>query len=436
MRPRHGLALIVGVGFSLVAASLTAAPSFECRWAASPPIIDGRADEAVWQQAAVVDRFAQSWLAGAPAAKQGTRVRLLWDREYIYFFAEMDDTDVTAEVREHDGPLWRNDVFEIFLKPSEQHAGYYEFEVNPFEAVFDAFFPTPESRRDPAQIRRDRFHVEAKVVVHGTLNNSTDRDTGWSVEGRIPWSDLNATGGRPAPGETWGVNLARVDGKDSATELSSAAPLTQPSFHRTEEYASLLFVGPTPIPHAAWQNSRLIGTPDGPSAYVASRAWPRLEAFSLVALTPAPGREWLWFIDQEAGWGGRMRLGRLRAAGDGSDAENLLELDDFAYDIAFHPRFAENGFVFIGMNGPREAPPRFTRIVRYTVRDGRPDPASRTVIIEWSSDGHNGGDLAFASDGTLFLTSGDGSSCRSRTRTRRRCSLKRFANITRRRAAA
>jgi glucose/arabinose dehydrogenase len=43
------------------------------------------------------------------------------------------------------------------------------------------------------------------------------------------------------------------------------------------------------------------------------------------------------------------------------------------------------------------------------VRDGKPDPASRTVIIEWPSDGHNGAGLAFGGDGTLFVTSGDGS---------------------------
>ena len=49
-------------------------------------------------------------------------------------------------------------------------------------------------------------------------------------------------------------------------------------------------------------------------------------------------------------------------------------------------------------------------MVRYQVRAGRPDPASRTVIIEWPSDGHNGAALAFGRDGRLFVTSGDGSS--------------------------
>ncbi|MEY2879440.1 MAG: hypothetical protein RLZZ15_1820, partial [Verrucomicrobiota bacterium] len=383
----------------------------ECRWADTPPIIDGRADDPVWQRAALAPSFVQGWREGSPRPKENTRVRLLWDREWIYFLAEMDDADVTAVVREHDGRLWENDVFEIFLKPSDTHAGYYEFEVNPFAAVVDAFFPSAESRRERDILRRGEFHVDAKVVVRGTLNDPADRDAGWSVEGRIPWSDFAASGGRPAPGETWRVNLARINGPAPASELSSVAPLAQPSFHRTEDYVPLRFVGPPPPDAAvAWRNTRLLGSPDGPAGFVATRVWPKLEPRSMVALAPAPDGAWQWFIDQEGGWGGRMRICRTRSAGDGADAEILLEPDDLAYAIAFHPRFAENGFVYFGMNGPRDTPPRSTRIVRYTVRDGRPDPASRFVVIEWPSNGHNGGDLAFANDGTLFVSSGDGTS--------------------------
>lgn len=223
---------------TIFACALTAgrAPGadLECRWAETAPVIDGRGDDSIWQHASVSERFVRHWVPGAPASKEGTRVRLLWDREGIYFFAELDDTDVTADVREHDGPMWKNDVFEIFLKPSEAHTGYYEFEVNPFAAVLDAFFPDAASRK-AEQLREGRFHVEAKVVVRDTLNESGDRDTGWTVEGRIPWSDFAPTGGRPGPGETWRVNLTRVNGTGPAQELSSVAPLTQPSFHRTRQ---------------------------------------------------------------------------------------------------------------------------------------------------------------------------------------------------------
>ena len=51
--------------------------------------------------------------------------------------------------------------------------------------------------------------------------------------------------------------------------------------------------------------------------------------------------------------------------------------------------------------------------MRYTV-DRRPphriDPNSKLLIIEWPSNGHDGGDLAFGNDGYLYVSSGDGSS--------------------------
>ena len=383
---------------------------FECRWAERAPVIDGRGDDTAWAGAAVIDTFRQNWLGGAPAAKQRTRVRLLWDREALYLFADMDDRDITATVREHDGELWKNDVIELFLRPSEQHAGYYEFQVNPFGAVLDAFYPGTPGARGREQLKVGAFHVEARVAVRGTLNASGDRDAGWSAEARIPWSDLNATGGRPAPGETWRVNLARVDGAEPASELASAAPLTRPGFHRTTEYAPLRFTGPEPLSRQRWDATQLRGAPDGAQGFRAVRAWPRLAARSLVTVTPTPDGAWLWLLEQEGARDGAMRLRRVSSRGDGSDAETLLEFDELAYNIAFHPRFAENGFVFLGTNGPRTAPPRFSRVVRYVVRDGRPDTASRTVILEWSSNGHNGAALAFGADGTLFVTSGDGTS--------------------------
>ena len=225
----HPLPLTLITVATLCRLAAAAAVPFECRWTDAPPVIDGRGDDAVWQRAARVESFAQPWAEGTPKAKERTSARLLWDREWLYFFAEMEDGDVSAVVREHDGPMWENDVFEVFLRPSEKHAGYFEFEVNPAAAVLDAFFPAAESWRDPEQLRRGEFHVEAKVAVRGTLNAPRDRDAGWSVEGRIPWTDFNAAGGRPAPGETWRVNLARVNGAGAASELSSAAPLTKAS---------------------------------------------------------------------------------------------------------------------------------------------------------------------------------------------------------------
>jgi hypothetical protein len=111
---------------------------FECRWADTPVTIDGKADEAAWQRAQLIDTFYLPWLgARARPARTATKARLLWDREYLYFFADMEDTDLYADVKEHDGQTWDNDVFELFFKPAADKPGYYEFQVNAAGTVMD-----------------------------------------------------------------------------------------------------------------------------------------------------------------------------------------------------------------------------------------------------------------------------------------------------------
>src|SRR5437773_11306969 len=83
----------------IVAALFIATPDFaaersvisECRWAEGPIVIDGKANEPAWKNAQVIDHFGMAWLGeGEHPAPTKTRARLLWRREYLYSFAEME----------------------------------------------------------------------------------------------------------------------------------------------------------------------------------------------------------------------------------------------------------------------------------------------------------------------------------------------------------
>jgi glucose/arabinose dehydrogenase len=403
--------------------------AFECRWASAPITIDGKADEEAWKSAQVIDRFYLPWLgAKARPARTATRARLLWDREYLYFFADMDDSDLYADVTEHDGQTWDNDVFELFFKPAQDKPGYYEFQVNAAGTIMDMFLP----RRGAGGYRRFKsdgdFHIDAKVRLRGTLNKWQDRDEGWSVEGRIPWRDFLRTGGRPAIDERWKFALCRYDYSVDfeGPELSTCAPLAsqpQPDFHHFEDYATLRFVGPPAKGAAkpygidrrvALTTSRVVGSPDPPPPYRARRVYPNLTLSFPVAVAHQPGSDRLLVITESWPYSPTAIL-RTRDDPATAETETLISYDGVAYSLAFHPRFKDNGYVYVGMNGPSSAPQgaKKTRILRYTI-DRKPpyrfDPKSETLIIEWPSDGHNGGALAFGHDGMLYVTSGDGTS--------------------------
>ncbi len=79
--------------------------------------------------------------------------------------------------------------------------------------------------------------------------------------------------------------------------------------------------------------------------------------------------------------------------------------------LAFHPDYESNGLFFINYTDVRGD----TIIARYQVSaddPNRADESSATVILKVNQpyDNHNGGDLAFGSDGYLYIGLGDGGS--------------------------
>ncbi len=412
---------------SLVMATMVGAAlgtDFECRWAASPPKIDGKLDDAAWKDAQVVDTFTSAWLPeGDRQPPTATKARLLWDREYLYFSAEMEDWDVFANVTEQDAAIWTCDVFELFFKPAKDKPGYYEFEVNAANGKLDMFLPSRGAGGYPRHAKERDFHIESAVEVRGTINNWSDKDKGWTVEGRIPWRDFLSTGGRPAPGEVWLHSLCRYDysaglenpALSTNTPVASAA---KADFHRYEDYVPLKFIGPhegAAIQRVPWDTSRLVGSPEPPLPFRTVNVFPKLKTTFPITIAVEPGRDGFLLLENN-GYRPVRKSRLLRVANDPGviEPEGLLEFDESIYDICFHPRFAENGFIFIGANG-RFGDGRMDfndRLLRYTMdrKTGRIDSSSRLLLMEWHSHGHNGMALAFGKDAMLYVTSGDGTS--------------------------
>ena len=216
-----------------------------CRWAAKPPVLDGKLDDRCWQDAVAITQFASYWDKKTP--RPGTRAYLVWDDDALYYAATMTDAELRSYGKHRNDTLWDGDVFEMFFKPSGSGPEYYEFQANPRELIFECYFPRRgDYPKDLSQA--PILGNKAVVRLDGTLDHPGDRDTSWTVEGRIPWSAFQPTGGKPKPGDEWRFALCRYDYGPEGTKpvLMSSAPLTKGSFHQHEDYGKLRFEGPRP----------------------------------------------------------------------------------------------------------------------------------------------------------------------------------------------
>ena len=126
-----------------------------------------------------------------------------------------------------------------------------------------------------------------------------------------------------------------------------------------------------------------------------------------VYIEPEPGTDQLLVIEL----GGKIR--RFKDDPDTGNAEFLIDTGRETYGLTFHPNYEENGYLYVVSNGPIGGKVTETRnyVSRFTVDRQPPygcDPNSELIILEWLSNNHNGGDLAFGPDGYLYIPAGDG----------------------------
>jgi len=161
--------------------------------AAEAPVIDGRLDDACWHQAAQTTGFVLN--DSREAATEQTTVYVTYDSAHLYVAFECLESqmdEVRATVTERDGPIFKDDVVELFLDPNQDRFTYYQFAVNVRGTRFDL-------RGDAAGTAP---HWDAPW--NAATTRGSDR---WWAEFAIPFSSLELHVGKT--GDTWGINFAR-----------------------------------------------------------------------------------------------------------------------------------------------------------------------------------------------------------------------------------
>ena len=172
-------------------------PTHPATRASGPIVIDGRPDEAAWEEAPPITQFIQSRPDVGYPATEKTIVRVLYDDEALYVFAICYDTEpdnLTVTSLERDFPPLDSDVFSFVLDPNLDRRNSFLFYINPYGAYGDA------QAFDDLRILDYAWDGVAEVETQMT-------EFGWTVEVAIPWTTVRFEGAEGS--QDWGFNAQR-----------------------------------------------------------------------------------------------------------------------------------------------------------------------------------------------------------------------------------
>jgi hypothetical protein len=218
-------ALLVLPALELLTAALAAAapPVVTALKTATAPVLDGKLDDAVWQEGEWYRHFTLLGEGLKPAAAQ-TRFKVAFDQQHLYFGVELFEPQMdklVARETRRDGRVHADDVLEIMVVPNNARLDYYHFSVNPLGTRYDA------ELRQGGNVRTTEWDANWRAQI-------AKGPQSWTVEVALPFVELGLTG--LSRGD-WALNVAR-ERKAGSPELSSFTE-GRGGFHQPTLYAPL-----------------------------------------------------------------------------------------------------------------------------------------------------------------------------------------------------
>ncbi len=215
------LIVLALLGSAAGAADLGNQKMYEAMRTDKPPVIDGKLDDACWQQASSGGEF---WkLSGAAAVVQPTSFQFAYDSQNIYLAVTNVECNLGAlkcDIRVDDmSSVMGDEADEWFLQP-DGSGDYYQFAANCVGARYDgcAFDATWNGKWQAAAGRTDKA---------------------WTLECAISFASFGRYG---VPGAMWGLNVCRDRQAGGDTEWSAWSP-TPGGFHQPQNFGRLIFGG-------------------------------------------------------------------------------------------------------------------------------------------------------------------------------------------------
>ncbi|MDP6041850.1 MAG: DUF5916 domain-containing protein, partial [Candidatus Latescibacteria bacterium] len=184
------------------------------------PKMDGRLDDAVWQEAQPIEGFVQRDPGYWVPSTERTVARIVYDNEKLYFGFECYDSEpqrIVANNMRRDSEVWGDDNVQILLDTYNDRQNGMFFFVNSLGA-----------KRDLILSQEGRTYNDDWDCVWESKGYRHDK--GWSAEVAIPFDQMRFKEEEDA---VWGINLARFIARKSE---ASAIMIGQRSASSLQRY--------------------------------------------------------------------------------------------------------------------------------------------------------------------------------------------------------
>lgn len=208
----------------------------------APPKIDGNLNDTVWQISPIYNMFEAM---KGERAHLNTSVRMLYDKNNLYFSFDVFDTAIYAKRTNHDDKIYEEDAVEIFIKiPGGEDTGpYIEIEINPLNTVYDAFM---------SDCTKIDFPEVLKWNPENLITKTKKSKIRWQVEGSLAWSNISNS---VKPGDIIYLNAVRIERTDAKSDYQYfALSPTFGWFHQLQYFMPFLLEFPKPVKETFTKN--------------------------------------------------------------------------------------------------------------------------------------------------------------------------------------
>ena len=202
-----------------VAGALTGRVSVQPPRTQVPPAVDGRLDDAVWQDAALITEFVQRQPEDGAPATERTDVYVAYDSANIYlgFYAHYSDPRMLRANRtDRDQAAQRDDTVSVYFDPFLDQQRAYVFTVNGYGVQNDSILGSGRRGGGFGRGRRPSSNPAGPTLPRGddswdALYTSGGQivEDGFTAEMAIPFKSLRYPARAGDIPHTWGFQVSR-----------------------------------------------------------------------------------------------------------------------------------------------------------------------------------------------------------------------------------